>query len=451
MSVTLPNLGFARPVNQGIRASTGAYVFVLNNDTILERDAIQVLVEGMMEWERKDPNVLGLAPKTLFLGRSVIDSVGNGIVSNGYVFNVGIGQVDLGQFDKPRQVFGLCFAAAFLTRSAFERVGVLDGSYFAYFEDIDWSYRANILGFKFYSEPRAVVHHYLSGSTRNEMTLDEKYYLIHRNLIRTILKNYSPRNLTVAVRQILRHTFHAFENASHMRFAKGWVELKIVITTICWLPVLLTRNLKINLRRYVSDDDVWRISAERIVQISGDTFHPETYSPYVGLDVIEEILQHMARKVNGAKYFESYLQLHAINYLFKSGLVDFNAITAGKVRGTPKASRNQLRVNPIVSYSKGDRLFVAQDENSYMVDGFVMNLLLALGTLSVSEIADGLLGAPITSAYYRLASIEGQRIVFDVFVSGLSFIVGYLTKAGLIEGLDAGQLDNRDMSGDVSQ
>jgi hypothetical protein len=110
---------------------------VLNSDTVLEPDCILLDARVGLK-RRKGEKVIGVAPKILLWDSPIIDAARNAVNPDGAAFNVGMGQVDLGQFDEPMKLFGLCFAAALVERSAIDRAGFLDETYFAYYEDVDW-------------------------------------------------------------------------------------------------------------------------------------------------------------------------------------------------------------------------------------------------------------------------------------------------------------------------
>ena len=130
----------------------------MNNDTTLAPKCILNLVKELDTLRSRNKHVAGVQPKILFHEfPTIIDAIGTGINRDGTGFNIGVGQVDLGQFDKTMRIFGLCFAAAFIDRKVLSAVGVLPENYFVY-EDIDWCYRANSQGYEFHSAPQAVVY-----------------------------------------------------------------------------------------------------------------------------------------------------------------------------------------------------------------------------------------------------------------------------------------------------
>ncbi len=186
------NTGFAGGTNRAILACRldSDLVFCLNPDAKLEPTALRLCVDAL---DRADPSCVSIAPKMMLAGfTNVLDSVGNAINDRGEAFNIGLGQPDLGQYDQPRPIFGPCFGAGLFRRDAFDRtkVGPLDESLFLYYEDVDWNWRAQALGYTSMSEPRAVVHHQMSATTRH-LAYDFKFHLTERNLLVVSLKNFS--------------------------------------------------------------------------------------------------------------------------------------------------------------------------------------------------------------------------------------------------------------------
>ena len=195
----LKNLGYAEATNVGVDLSHGELMLLLNPDARLEPDAIRLLVEAATA----RPQAAGFAPKVLLADPGfVIDSVGVAIHPGSEGSQRGLGQVDAGQYDLEEQVPGLCFAAALIRRQAWQRVGPLDVRYFMFYEDVDWSFRAQVTGETFWTVPQARVFHFHSASTRH-LGSGFKTRLIQRNLIWTAVKNLETR---AALRVLLRRS-----------------------------------------------------------------------------------------------------------------------------------------------------------------------------------------------------------------------------------------------------
>ncbi|MCX5771387.1 MAG: glycosyltransferase family 2 protein, partial [Candidatus Hydrogenedentes bacterium] len=106
------NLGWAGGNNAGMRRALEAgadYVFLLNNDTATERDAVEKLVE-MAE---SKPAAGALAPKMLMYGcPDILNSVGLECSIIASSWDLGIGRLDGERWNEPRQVIGVCGGAA---------------------------------------------------------------------------------------------------------------------------------------------------------------------------------------------------------------------------------------------------------------------------------------------------------------------------------------------------
>lgn len=191
------NVGYAGGCNLGIRASGAPYVALLNNDTEVEPDWLQVLVDVMEE----DEGAAAVQPKMVSLkDRSRFDycgAAGGEMDVFGYPFAwgrlFGYTEKDEGQYDERRQVFWASGAACLLRRSALERVGLLDEAFFAHMEEIDLNWRLQWAGYRVMVEPRAVVYHETGGTLKAESF--RKMLLNHRNNSLMILKNHTAKTL----------------------------------------------------------------------------------------------------------------------------------------------------------------------------------------------------------------------------------------------------------------
>ena len=185
------NLGFAGGCNLGIQATMSPFVVLLNNDTEVEPGWLDPLVETM----ESNPARAAVQSKLLSLqDRKKFDyagASGGEMDVFGYPFTWGrifdFIEHDTGQYDEPRSVFWASGAAVMLRRSALEKVGCLDESFFAHFEEIDLAWRLHWAGYTVMVEPRSVVFH-RTASTLSTGRL-RKMVLNHRNSLLVLLKN----------------------------------------------------------------------------------------------------------------------------------------------------------------------------------------------------------------------------------------------------------------------
>lgn len=202
------NDGFGAAVNDGIAAlaPTCSLVLLLNPDAALAPDSLARCVSVLVN---ADDRTVAVAPKMLLAaqpqGPPTIDAVGIGVNHLGEAANRGLGQPDLGQYDRPEEVFGACFGAALIRRSAFDpaAVGPVDERMFLYYEDVAWCWTAQLLGFRIVTEPTAVVHHVMSAGVVRERPYAFKFRYTEQNLLLCALMFFEPGR---AIRVVGRRT-----------------------------------------------------------------------------------------------------------------------------------------------------------------------------------------------------------------------------------------------------
>ena len=91
----------------------------------------------------------------------------------------------------PAKIFSACGGAVLYRREVFDQIGLFDEAHFAYLEDVDVGYRAQICGYENWYEPQAVVYHKGSaatGSRHNTFKVSHasrnNIYLIYKNMAR---------------------------------------------------------------------------------------------------------------------------------------------------------------------------------------------------------------------------------------------------------------------------
>jgi GT2 family glycosyltransferase len=181
------NRGVAAALNSCVQASQGSdLVLLLNNDVELDPACIERLLSAM----RAHPRAAVVGAKLLdFSERNLLDGTGDTYSWAGIPHRRGQGEVDHGQYDELREVFGACAAAALYRRSAFDAIGGFDERFFALCEDVDWSFRARLAGFGCRYEPSAIAYHIGSASLGPRVS---EFTLYHnwRNQIWVVAKNY---------------------------------------------------------------------------------------------------------------------------------------------------------------------------------------------------------------------------------------------------------------------
>lgn len=192
------NVGFSRANNQGIRIAQGRYVLLLNSDTIVQQDTLDIMLRFMDE----NATVGASGCKIVLPDGSLDKACKRGFPTPSASFYYAFGfaklfpniprfnQYQLGYLD-PNQSYpidSLVGAFMLIRRETIEQVGMLDEEFFMYGEDIDWCYRIKEAGWVNYYYPRTqIVHHKGASSRRKPYKI---IYEFHRAMILFHNKHY---------------------------------------------------------------------------------------------------------------------------------------------------------------------------------------------------------------------------------------------------------------------
>jgi GT2 family glycosyltransferase len=184
------NLGFVGANNQGIAASTGEFVFLLNDDTVLEPGALDWLVQALVEhpsWAAAQAKLVRMDDPSL------LDTAGSFLTATGFLVHRGSGEPEE-EFGEADEIFAAKGAALLIRSDALRQVGAFDPDFFAYFEETDLCWRFWLAGWRVGFAPAARVRHSLGASAGS---LPSEFVQFHsfKNRICTLAKNLGPLRL----------------------------------------------------------------------------------------------------------------------------------------------------------------------------------------------------------------------------------------------------------------
>lgn len=170
------NVGFARANNQALRECDGDYVLLLNPDTLVERDTFKQCVDFIAT----HPDCGAMGVKMVDGAGSYLPESKRGFPTPATSFYKISGLIKLfphskriaayymGHLspDETNEIEILPGAYIMMPKAALDKVGLLDESYFMYGEDIDFSWRFILAGYKNYYLPSARIIHYKGESTK---------------------------------------------------------------------------------------------------------------------------------------------------------------------------------------------------------------------------------------------------------------------------------------------
>jgi N-acetylglucosaminyl-diphospho-decaprenol L-rhamnosyltransferase len=157
------NVGLSRATNQGIQNTTGQYVLLLNNDTLVNRTSLEEMVHFME-----------LTPDAGAVGGKLVNPDGSFQGAGARfssIFQEFLIATRLGEFlwsgypshgrdDTKAVVDWLSSACLLVRRVVFEQVGFLDEDYFIYGDETDFQFRLKRVGWQVYYLPQVSTVHY---------------------------------------------------------------------------------------------------------------------------------------------------------------------------------------------------------------------------------------------------------------------------------------------------
>ncbi|WP_415347207.1 glycosyltransferase family 2 protein [Clostridium perfringens] len=164
------NLGFAGGNNLGIDkaiASGAKYVLLLNNDTVVKKDFLSKLVDTF-----KVDNNIGIVGCKInyYSDRDIVNYAGGEIDWSKFTTRFyGLNTKDNND-TKIRYISFVSGCAMMIKREVIEKIGLLDDTYFMYYEDTDYCARAIESSFKLAYQPKSVIYHKVSASSGGELS-----------------------------------------------------------------------------------------------------------------------------------------------------------------------------------------------------------------------------------------------------------------------------------------
>jgi len=271
------NLGFAEGTNVGLRCATADHFLLLNNDTHVPPDFIEILTD-----------VASVRSGIGSVGCRIVQEDGElrygPLVSNiGFLVPLFMGGKHLFR-NRIAALFGTegfcmanCGAAVVYSRRAFEEAGGFDADFWSDWEDHDLGFRLWLAGYRNFYTTRTYVVHVGGGSFGRSLSKD-RYVRIIRNMLFTYLKNYDSRDLAtrfffllwvvLPVRQLLMIILYELRrllqgHAHEDTFASRQVYLALPQAYISFFKgvrSVMRKRAQVQAQRKVSDSEIFRMT-----------------------------------------------------------------------------------------------------------------------------------------------------------------------------------------------
>lgn len=189
------NRGAAGGRNLGLASAKGEFVLFMDDDALADKCMISELIKVI----EQDSRIGIVQPKIYDLDRKhILQGIGHGInLLTGRVFGIGVGEKDLGQYDKVTDI-PMVGCAWMVRRKVFNKIGNYDEEFFIPYEDSDFSLRARKAFFRVCFVSKALIWH--SSHDNSDIparlrwlgiTTSERAYRVSRNKI-IFMKKHAP-------------------------------------------------------------------------------------------------------------------------------------------------------------------------------------------------------------------------------------------------------------------
>ncbi len=229
--VNQANLGFAGGANTGLHqviSENFAYAALFNNDAVADKDWLKYLVKALLD----NPDTGIVTCKLATTDNTHMDSTGDLYTTWGLPYPRGRGEPVGTQYDDQTTIFSASGGASLYRIKMLEEIGLFDEDLFAYYEDVDISFRAQLAGWKVRYVPESVAYHQI-GATSGKIKGFTTYQTI-KNLPWIVVKDV-PKGLVGTVLPRFLLAYSSFIGRAILR-GQGWTALKALSVSIRKLP-----------------------------------------------------------------------------------------------------------------------------------------------------------------------------------------------------------------------
>ncbi|HUD06353.1 MAG TPA: glycosyltransferase family 2 protein [Candidatus Saccharimonadales bacterium] len=248
------NLGFAGGVNSGIRKAINEgtqFVALLNNDAVADKDWLKCLVLQIVADEK-----VGITTcKFIDIDGKRIDSTGDFYSVWGLPFPRSRGEKVDDSKNLSTDIFAASGGASLYRVSMLNQIGLFDEDFFAYYEDVDISFRAQLSGWKVKYVSESIAYHRI-GATSTKIKGFTTYQTM-KNLPWLLLKNVPGSQLWKVLPRF--NVAYLSFYLSAIRRHQSWFATKGIFVSVFLLPKKLLQRRRIQRNKQVTSAYIWGI------------------------------------------------------------------------------------------------------------------------------------------------------------------------------------------------
>jgi GT2 family glycosyltransferase len=305
------NRGFAQPNNLAAQRAKGRYLALVNNDMRADPDWLSAALDRMSD------KVVCVGSRILDWEGRKVDFNGGSLQYLGYAQQRDIGALAEGLGHDDRVLFA-CGGAMLIDRAVFQRVGGFDEDFFAIYEDVDLGWRLWQAGYEVAFAPDSMVFHKGHGTFKAH-DQEKMRYLMHRNALLTVLKNYEeaafrrilPLAVVLTIKRAVRFSgvererfylwsraekrLAAPDAAARFQIIDALNQLVALDDVLTDLPRLLDKRARTQSLRARPDADIFALFADPFRRIVDDAEYLDVERDYLEALDLTRLFEPLAR------------------------------------------------------------------------------------------------------------------------------------------------------------
>ncbi|MFN4182581.1 MAG: glycosyltransferase family 2 protein [bacterium] len=245
-------IGYARACNVGAQEAHSDILVFLNDDVRLKDNWWQCVSSRLSQSDC-------VAFLILDEKGEKVDYAGGAMNLFGYGISIGNSRKLKDVAPKEEETLFPCGAGFAINREIFLRCGGFDEDYFAFFEDVDFGWRLNLLGHRVLFCPDAIAFHSAGSSTRKS-GIAFKQHLLQRNSLFSLFKNYEEAHLLPLLSSAIACAFEKIrESRKRGRRHLAQAYTKALTDFLSHLPEMEKKRAWVQQNRKKSDKELLKL------------------------------------------------------------------------------------------------------------------------------------------------------------------------------------------------
>lgn len=251
------NFGFAKGNNIGVSTAKGQYIFLLNNDTVIDKNCLA----NLLTFFEKRSTIGSVQPKLLRMSnKKYLDQCGSYWTDSTYLYHYGYGKnADKQKYNTAMPFFSNMGAAMMIKKRLIEEIGLFDNDFWCYYEETDFCHRAWLAGFECWYYPKSIVYHSKGGTS---ILFDNSLIQFHnyKNKVCSYLKNFQLRSLiTILPTFVITGIFISTLLLLKGKRKEAFVFYQALYWNIVHLKSTLEKRKKIQKTRTKKDKEIFNL------------------------------------------------------------------------------------------------------------------------------------------------------------------------------------------------